>query len=195
MRLSLGVTVACLGAGLLLLAGTLQGQRRSTAAADAVTRATIDSFVITVRDMAAWALVTPAAHVPVGALQNAKGNVESVVGSQNGTTLLTSDSVLVAFRQALGIGARARGAQAIGLAYFRNVVPPGGSAPASVLVVEVEYRSGYRATLLFPFDQSGETPEFLAPFAQPAQLHEFVGRAQRKSGATRQRPRSDDDSR
>ena len=196
---SLPLTVAHLlwrtGAGVLLLAGTLQAQRRSTAAADVVSRATIDSFVVTVRDMAAWALVTPAAHVPVGALQDARGNVESVVGSQNGSTRLTPDSVLVAFRQALGIGARARGAQAIGLAYFGSVVPPGGSGPVSVLVVEVEYRSGYRATLLFPFDQSGETPEFLTPFARPAQLHEFGGRVQRKSGATRKRPRSDDDPR
>jgi hypothetical protein len=178
-------------AGLLLLsAGTLQAQRRP-AVADSITRAAIDSFVITVRDMAAWAIVTPAAHVPVGALQDAAGNVESVVGAQNARTVLTPDSVLVSFRQALGAGARARRSEAIGLAYFRSLVPPRGTAAVSVLVVEVEHRGGYRATMAFPFEHTQETPEFRAPFPLPVQLREFDG-GQKKSGATRRRPRSND---
>jgi hypothetical protein len=182
------------GAGLLLLsAGSLHGQRRPVVA-DSVTRAAIDSFVITVRDMAAWALVTPAAHVPVGALQDANGNVESVVGSQTSRTLLTPDSVLVSFRQALGVGARARRSDAIGLAYFRSLVPPRGTAAVRVLVVEVEHRSGYHATVAFPFEHTQETPEFRAPFPLPVQLQEFDG-GQKKSGATRRRPRSKDDPR
>jgi hypothetical protein len=181
-------------AGLLLLtAGSLHAQRRPVVA-DSVTRAAIDSFVITVRDMAAWALVTPAAHVPVGALQDANGNVESVVGSQNSPTVLTPDSVLVSFRQALGASARARRSDAIGLAYFRSLVPPRGTEAVSVLVVEVEHRSGYRGTVAFPFEHTQEHPEFRAPFMLPAQLHEFGG-GQKKSGATRRRPRLNDDPR
>ncbi len=173
---------------LLVAAGAAHGQRRASAA-DSIPRAAIDSFVITVRDMAAWALVTPAAHVPVGALQDVQGNVESVVGSQNARTVLTPDSVLASFRQALGAGARQRQAQAIGLAYFRSVVPPGGAAAVSVLVVEVEHRSGYRANVLFPFEHTQENPEFRAPFTQVAQLHEFEAPAPRsKGGRRRARP-------
>lgn len=172
----------------LAAAGTTHAQRRVVA--DSVPRATIDSFVITVRDMASWALVTPAAHVPVGALQDVRGEVESVVGAQDSRSVVTPDSVLVAFRQALGQGARSRKSTAIGLAYFRSLVPPGGAAAVRVLVVEVEHRSGYRANVAFPFDHTGEHPEFLTPFALPAQLHEFEDGSSKKSGATRRRPRS-----
>ena len=165
-----------------------QGQRRR-AVADPVPRAAIDSFVVTVRDMAAWALVTPAAHVPVGALQDASGNVESVVGAQKSATTLTPDSVLVSFRQALGSSARGRKLQTIGLAYFRSVVPPGGVKPVPVLVVEVEHRSGYRANVVFPYEHTGEQPVFEAPFTIPALLHEFERGGAKKSGATRRWPR------
>jgi hypothetical protein len=130
----------------------------------------------------------------VGALQDANGNVESVVGSQNSRTTLTPDSVLVSFRQALGAGARARRSETIGLAYFRSLMPPRGTAAVSVLVVEVEHRSGYRANVAFPFEHTQEHPEFRTPFLLPAQLHEFDG-GQKKSGATRRRPRSNDDPR
>jgi hypothetical protein len=157
---------------LLTFVAPAYAQRRP-AVADSVPRAAIDSFVLTVRDMAAWALVTPAAHVPVGALQDATGNVESVVGAQKSATTLTPDSVLVAFRQALGTGARDRKSEAIGLAYFRNVVPPGGVKPVPVLMVEVEHRSGYRANVVFPYEHTGEHPVFESPFSFPALLHEF----------------------
>jgi len=176
------------GALLLTLVAQAQGQRRP-AVADSVPRASIDSFVITVRDMAAWALVTPAAHVPVGALQDARGNVESVVGTQKSLTNLTPDTVLLSFRQALGSSARGRKLQTIGLAYFRSVMLPGGVKPVPVLVVEVEHRSGYRANVVFPYEHTGEQPVFEAPFTIPALLHEFESAVVKKSGATRRRPR------
>jgi len=188
-RLSCHLRLLSACAMLLSLPSWAQAQRRP-AVADSVTRATIDSFVITVRDMAAWALVTPAAHVPVGALQDVKGNVESVVGAQTSKTPLTPDSLLVPFRQALGAGARERESQTIGLAYFRSVVPPGGSLPVSVLVVEVEHRSGYRANVIFPFEHTDEQPTFQTPYTTPTLLSEFADGVGKKSGAARRRPRS-----
>jgi len=171
-----------LGAGALLITLVVPAQaQRRPAVADSVPRATIDSFVLTVREMAAWALVTPAAHVPVGALQDAKGNVESVVGTQKSLTNLTPDTVLLSFRQALGSSARGRKLQTIGLAYFRSVMPPGGVKPVPVLVVEVEHRSGYRANVVFPYEHTGEQPVFEAPFTIPALLHEFEGVLPKKS--------------
>ncbi|MES3035481.1 MAG: hypothetical protein V4813_15885 [Gemmatimonadota bacterium] len=152
-------------------------------------RAAIDSFVVTVRDMAAWALVTPAAHIPVGALQDADGNVESVVGSQVVPTRFTPDSVLATLRRALGIGARTQRSAAIGLAYFREQLLPGDSTPRQLLVVEVEHRTGYRATLLFPYTFTGESPEFGEPLQRPGALQELTGGAQKKGGATRRQPR------
>jgi len=187
IRLSCHLRLLSAAALLLSLPSWAQAQRRP-AVADSVTRATIDSFVITVRDMAAWALVTPAAHIPVGALQDATGNVESVVGAQTSRTSLTPDSVLVSFRQALGTGARERKSQTIGLAYFRSVVPPGGSMPVSVLVVEVEHRSGYRANVIFPFEHTEEQPTFQTPYTMPTLLSEFADGVRKKSGATRRRP-------
>ena len=164
------------------------------AAAPAVHRAAIDSFVVTVRDMAAWALVTPAAHIPVGALRDPAGNVESVVRAQVGPTIFTPDSVLTSFRRALGIGARAQRSSAIGMAYFRQQLLPGDTPPQRVLVVEVEHRSGYRANVLYRYTHDGESPEFDAPLYLPGALQEFRnGGPQRKSGATRRQPRSNTD--
>jgi len=182
----------CAGALLLTVSERAQGQRRPVVA-NSVLRATIDSFVITVRDMAAWALVTPAAHVPVGALQDARGNVESVVGSQNAATTETPEGVLLTFRHALGAGARERKSEAIGLAYFRRLVPPGGTKPMGVLVVEVEHRSGFRANVMFPFEHNDEQPTFQAPYTTAARLHELVGDPHKQSGTTERRPRSRDD--
>jgi hypothetical protein len=172
-----------------LTAVVMQAQRRSPQP-DARTRATIDSFVVTVRDLAAWALVTPAAHIPVGALQDSTGNVETVVGSQTSLTTLTPDSVLVPFRRALGAGARAARSQAIGLAYFRSMVLTGDTAAVGVLVVEVEHRSGYRATLLFPFEHTGEHPEFRPPITMPTVLQELDSGRGRTGGGPRRRPRA-----
>ncbi len=178
-------------AGALSLAVPVAAQRAVTPAA---TRAAIDSFVVTVRDMAAWALVTPAAHIPVGALQDAGGNVESVVGAQAEKTLLTPDSTLTAFRRALGVGARTQRSSAIGMAYFRQQILPGDTTPRQVLVVEVEHRAGYRANLLFPYTFTGESPEFGAPMQLPGALQELGHRsAQKKGGATRRQPRPNHD--
>ena len=176
---------------LLLFAAPVVAQR---SVAPAASRAAIDSFVVTVRDMAAWALVTPAAHIPVGALQDAGGNVESVVGAHGEKTLLTPDSALVSFRRALGLGARAKRSTAIGIAYFRQLILPGTADSQPVLVVEVEHRSGYRANLLFPYSNAGESPEFGEPVVLPGALQEFGGRsAQKKGGATRRQPRPNTD--
>lgn len=188
-RLSCHLRLLSACALLLSLPSWAQAQRHRSVA-DSVTRATIDSFVITVRDMAAWALLTPAAHVPVGALQDATGNVESVVGAQTSRTTLTTDSVLASFRQALGVGARERKSQTIGLAYFRSVVTPGGSVPVSALVVEVEHRSGYRANVVFPFEHTDEQPSFQTPYSTPTLLREFTTVVRKQSGATSRRPRS-----
>ena len=174
-----------------LFALPLVAQRNASPPAS---RVAIDSFVVTVRDMAAWALVTPAAHIPVGALQDGGGNVESVVGASAANTMLTSDSTLVSFRRALGAGARAQRSSAIGMAYFRQLILPGSADSQPVLVVEVEHRSGYRANVLFPYSHTGESPEFGAPVVRPGALQEFGGGgAQKKGGATRRQPRQNNE--
>lgn len=175
----------------LLFALPLAAQRNGS---PAPSRASIDSFAVTVRDMAAWALVTPAAHIPVGALQDGGGNVESVVGASAANTMLTPDSTLVSFRRALGVGARAQRSSAIGMAYFRQLILPGSADSQPALVVEVEHRSGYRANVVFPYTHSGELPEFGAPFFLPGALREFVGRGtQKKGGAARRQPRQNNE--
>ncbi|HYW50040.1 MAG TPA: hypothetical protein VE861_05505, partial [Gemmatimonadaceae bacterium] len=160
--------------------GCTPARRPATVApvtAAAASQAEIDEFVLTVRDMAAWAIVTPSAHIPVGGIQDAAGRVATVVGAQDARTMDTPDSVLTGFRSALGIAARKQGSRAIGLAYLARVVPPGDTAGVSAVVVEVEHRSGHRATVLYPYVfEDTEQPVFGAPFTRPGVLREFTRR-------------------
>lgn len=152
--------LGCLSAVTLAIPAAAQRKR---AADDAPTRAAIDEFTVTVRDMAAWAIVTPAAHIPVGGMLDTAGNVESVVGSEKGGAD-TPDSVLVAFRRALGNAARQRRLRAIGLGYLVHVTPPGRTTAVDAVMVEIEFRTGHRANVLYPYtrEESGE-----AVFADP----------------------------
>jgi general stress protein 26 len=144
----------------------------------ATTRAAIDEFVVTVRDMAAWALVTPAAHIPVGGILDATGNVESVVGSSK-ESMITPDSVLDAFRKAIGAGGRRQRSHAIGIGYIVKRAARGSSAVIDGIVVEVEFRTGYRTNVLYPYTrtESGE-PVFGAAIRSPGTLREIAGRRQ-----------------
>ena len=144
----------------------------------ATTRAAIDEFVVTVRDMAAWALVTPAAHIPVGGILDATGNVESVVGSSKELTI-TPDSVLREFRKALGAAGRRQRSHAIGIGYIVRRAPLGSSAVIDGIVVEVEFRTGYRTNVLYPYTrtESGE-PVFGAAIRSAGTLREIAGKRQ-----------------
>ena len=64
----------------------------------------VDSFVRTVRDMAAWAIVTPAAHIPVGGLQDAAGTVSSVTDNAGTQPVPTPDTIVSGFRDLLKPG-------------------------------------------------------------------------------------------
>lgn len=164
-----------------VFARPVESQRRAAAnVAPVVTPpASIDAFVQTVRDMAAWAIVTPSAHIPVGGIQDSVGNIESVVTAQNGPPI-TPDSSLAAFRETLGTAARRRKVTAVGLAYLARRTPPGASALVDAVIVEVEHGGGYRADLLFPYTRNdfGE-PVFGAAFTAPGTLHALDTRRKR----------------
>jgi hypothetical protein len=167
------------------LATPRRAQRRPVVLT-AAARASIDEFVNTVRDMAAWAIVTPSAHIPAGGIQDTSGNVESVVSPQNGGRI-TPDSVLVAFRRALGAAARKQKSRAIGLAYLVRQVPPGAKDSLDAVLVEVEHGSGYRADVLCPYTRNefGE-PVFGPSFMMPGTLREMPGaRTASRSGRDR----------
>ena len=152
----------------------LSAQRSVTPARQA--RASIDSFVVAVRDMAAWALVTPAAHIPVGGILDSVGEVATVVGARS-ETIFTPDSVLVSFRLALANAARRSTCQAIALAYMAHLVPPQGGMPIDAVVVEVEHRSGYRANIVFPYQRDeAQEPVFGSSFSRPGTLRALPGK-------------------
>lgn len=166
--------------GSLLLAACthpVQAQRRGAAPAltPAALKAQVDEFVVTVRDMAAWSVVTPAAHTPVGGMQDTTGNVESVVATQDIRPV--PDSVLVAFRHALGAAARKNKARAIGLAYLVRRPLPGKTEAVDAVLVEVEHRSGYAANVLCPYarNEFGE-PVFGVSYTGAGTLRELVGK-------------------
>lgn len=155
----------------------LQAQRRHGAALlpPAAIKGQVDEFVTTVRDMAAWSVVTPAAHTPVGGIQDSIGNVESVVATQDIRPV--PDSVLVAFRRALGAAARRNRARAIGLAYLVRRPLPGTPEVVDAVLVEVEHRSGYTADVLCPYTRNefGE-PVFGASYRAAGTLRELVAK-------------------
>lgn len=120
--------------------------------------------------MAAWALVTPAAHIPVGGILDTLGEVATVVGSRS-ETIFTADSTLRSFRLALATAARQSSSQAIGLAYMVHTVPPRGRASVDAVVVEVEHRNGYRANVVFPYTRNeAQEPVFGESFMLPGTL-------------------------
>ncbi len=143
----------------LVLASPL-GAQRTPVAPDSASRA---EFVGTVRDMAAWALVTPAAHIPVGGILDERGNVASVVGTLKETTY-TPDTVLAAFRKDLSAATRRQNARAFGLGYIVRRAAPNGARVIDAVMVEVEYRNGYRTRVMFPYtrDEAGQ-PVFGEP--------------------------------
>ena len=166
--------------GSLLLAACtfpLQAQRRGVTPplSPAVIKAQVDEFVTTVRDMAAWSVVTAAAHTPVGGIQDTTGNVESVVASQDIRPV--PDSVLVAFRHALGTAARRNKSRAIGLAYLVRRPLPGKSDVVDAVLVEVEHRSGFSADVLCPYTRNefGE-PVFGTTYRQAGTLRELIAK-------------------
>jgi hypothetical protein len=133
------------------LGGALQlPAQRATVVPDSATRAAIDEFTVTVRDMAAWAITKPAARIPVGGLLDAAGNVSSVVQNDQ-APVNPPDSMLIAFRQALGLGARQRKSTAIGFAYLVRRARAGQMEAEEGVLVEVEHRNGYRANVLYPY--------------------------------------------
>jgi len=170
-RLSGIVLTACAIAA--LCASTLTAQRRGRAAVP-VASAAIDSFVTTMRDMAAWAIVTPAAHIPVGGLLDAAGRVNSVVGTGREATL-TPDSVLHAFRQLIGAAGRRQRVVAIGVGFLVRRGSTRSGKPRDAVAVEIESADGFRANYFFPYTKNefGE-PIFGNVLAAPGTLTQLV---------------------
>jgi hypothetical protein len=145
-------------------------------AASAPDRRAIDEFVVTVRDMAAWALVTPAAHIPVAGIQDSSGYVATVVGPPKDPAA-PPDSVLALFRRTLTAGVSRAKARAVGLAYLKQEIPPRATRAVNVVVVEVDSRDGYRANVVFPYTRDEEQrPVFGASFTMPGTLQAFGAR-------------------
>lgn len=146
-RVTLVAAVVCL----LAHPGAAVAQRPVSAA----DRATIDSFVVQVRDMAAWALVTESAYLPVGGMLDKTGNVISVIGPGR-LPIPTPDSALGPFRTLLVAGGRRNGARGIGLAYAQRSARAGAQRAVNAIVVEVEHQSGYRANVVWPYTRDEE---------------------------------------
>jgi hypothetical protein len=147
-----------------------------------VVRAQIDAFVKEVRDMAAWAIVTPAAHIPVGGMQqDSAGPVESVVITQNAPSG-SSDSALAAFRVTLGNAARRRKVGTVGLAYLVRRAVPGARDSVDAVLVEYERVTGERADVLFPYTRNefGE-PVFGRSYALAGTLRVLSEKRPRRS--------------
>lgn len=145
------VTLVTVAVCLLANPGALNAQRPVSPA----DRATIDSFVVEVRDMAAWALITESAYLPVGAMLDKTGNVISVIGPGR-LPIPTPDSALGPFRTLLVAGGRRNGARGIGLAYAQRSVRAGSARVVNAIVVEVEHQSGYRANVVWPYTRDDE---------------------------------------
>lgn len=139
-------------------------------------RAEMEEFVLTVRDMARWALITPAAHVPVGGILDGRGEVESVVGDSR-ATMFTPDSILTPFRRALGVAGRRRRSNAIAVAYFIRQPSRASERDVEAIIVEAEHRSGYRTNVMYRYtmDEAGE-PVFSAPIRSAGTLRELNSR-------------------
>ncbi len=159
-----------------------QRQPASPAVPAPVVRAQLDEFVNAVRDMAAWAIVTPAAHIPVGGMQDSTGRVESVVTTQNGPAI-TPDSALASFRETLGAAARRRKVRTVGLAYLVRRVAPGTTDSIDAVMVQFEHVSGERADVLFPYmrNEYGE-PVFGQSYVEAGTLRVLTEKRPHRAG-------------
>ena len=148
----------------------------ASAVARGPSRAQVDSFVRTVRDLAAWAIVTPAAHIPVGGLQDSAGTVSSVTDNAGTQPVPTPDTIVSSFRDVLSAAARRQKSQAVGIGYLVQRVPPGGKSALNAVLVEVELASGYRADVLWPYTRNefGE-PQFAKSYVLPGSMRVFGG--------------------
>ena len=131
------------------------------------------------RDMAAWAIVTPAAHIPVGGLQDTRGEVSSVTDNAGVVPVPTPDTTVSQFRDLLTAAARRQQSPMAGIGYLVRRVPPGGKSAVNAVLVEVESVSGYRADVLWPYTKNefGE-PQFAKFYTLPGTMRVFgVGAA------------------
>ena len=137
-------------------------------------RLQVDSFVRTVRDMAAWAIVTPAAHIPVGGLQDATGTVASVTDNAGTRPVPTPDTIVSSFRDLLSAAARRQKSTVAGIGYLVQRIPPGGKSAVNAVLVEVESASGYRADVLWPYTRNefGE-PQFAKSYVLPGSMRVY----------------------
>ncbi|MBC7842392.1 MAG: hypothetical protein H7099_08760 [Gemmatimonadaceae bacterium] len=137
-------------------------------------RIQLDTFVLSVRDMAAWAIVTPAAHIPVGGLLSAAGSISSVTDNAGAMPAPTPDTVVSAFRELLSAAARRQQSTIAGLGYLVRRVPPGGRSAVDAVLVEVESVSGYRADVLWPYTKNefGE-PQFAKSYTLPGTMRVY----------------------
>ncbi len=142
-----GATVAC--------APVATPRKSSGPQLQTVSQQAIDEFVVTVRDMAAWALVTPAGHIPVAGVQDSSGYVDAVVVPPSAITV-SPDTVLALFRRTLAVSARKMTVRAVGLAYLTTQPASGTTRVVNGITVEVEFRSGYRTNVFFPYTRDEE---------------------------------------
>ena len=149
-------------------------QTPASSVARGPSRMQVDSFVRTVRDLAAWAIVTPAAHIPVGGLQDATGTVSSVTDNAGTQPVPTPDTIVSSFRDLLSAAARRQKSTAAGLGYLVQRIPPGGKSAVNAVLVEVESVSGYRADVLWPYTRNefGE-PQFARSYVLPGSMRVF----------------------
>ena len=146
----------------------------TAAVARGPSRIQVDSFVRTMRDMAAWAIVTPAAHIPVGGLQDARGDVSSVTDNVGVMPVPTPDTTVGQFRELLSAAARRQQSPIAGIGYLVRRVPPGGKVAVNAVLVEVESVSGYRADVLWPYTRNefGE-PQFAKSYVLAGSMRVF----------------------
>ena len=171
--------VVALVLSLSVMRATPSVAQRTRPAPDSATRAAVNEFVVTMRDMAAARIVTPAAHIPVGGLLDSAGNVASIVGAPPEPTF-TPDSQLAGFRLAVGAGGRRQRSRAVALGYLARRTPPRSTRPVDAVVVEVEHVSGYRIDVYFPYttNEFGE-PVFGASYNAPGSLRALDNRRPR----------------
>jgi len=77
-------------------------------------------------------------------------------------------------RQALSSQAKAGTLRCSAIAYDAKVLPPGAEEKTDAVVIELEHRSGYNVTVIFPYKFTSQKVAFAAPFAASGGHHVFA---------------------
>ena len=110
---------------------------------------------------------------PFGAQLNMDGKIVHL-GASDGTEHPPSNVLIGLMRQALSSQAKAGTLRCSAIAYDAKVLPPGAEEKTDAVVIELEHRSGYNVTVIFPYKFAPHRVAFSAPYAAKGAHHIFA---------------------